>query len=159
MDNKPSPEKPESSDEDENEPYNRWQGFRIGQLGLCIALFLTFSVALPGFSVNLLVQHANDLTSCSAKALFLLSLLFGVCSVVTGCVACLTRLADFRATARVARNREDSTKIAQVEQWRKDYRRYGAWTWNLFRCQLVAFGLQGLLLMFTLAIAYLPRLQ
>jgi len=43
-------------DDDENEPYTRWQGFRISQLGLCITLFLTFSVAILGFSVNLLVQ-------------------------------------------------------------------------------------------------------
>jgi len=28
-------------DLDENDPYTRWQGFRISQLGMCISLFLT----------------------------------------------------------------------------------------------------------------------
>ena len=86
--------------EDENEPYNRWQGFRITQLSICISLFLTFSVATLGFSISLLVQKF-EITNCLAKASFLFSVILGLLSVSCGSVACLTRLWDFRKTAAV----------------------------------------------------------
>jgi hypothetical protein len=57
----------------EIEPYTRWQGFRINQLGVCISLFLTFSVAVLGFSMNLLVQPTYFVTICFAKVFFFLS--------------------------------------------------------------------------------------
>lgn len=144
--------------EDENDPYNRWQGFRIAQLGLCIALFLTFSVATLGFSVNLLVQPTYAITGCFAKLFFLLSIVFGLLSVLFGSVACITRLADFRDTARVVRHRSNPNMAANVERWRENYGRFGRWTWRLFKSQLVAFALQVFLLTVTLAIAYWSRL-
>jgi hypothetical protein len=90
---------------DENEPYSRWQGFRISQLGLSISLFLTFSVAILGFSTNLLIQPTYAITACFAKVLFLLSLASGLLSILFGSAAFLTRLADFRKTAKVVRHR------------------------------------------------------
>jgi hypothetical protein len=147
-----------SPGEDENDPYTRWQGFRITQLGLCIALFLTFSVATLGFSVNLLVQPKYAITACVAKLLFLFSGIFGLLSVACGFVACLTRLADFRRTARVARHRADSSKAADVARWRESYKRLGKWTWVSFRFQLALFVLQELFLILSLGITYWPRL-
>jgi len=145
-------------DDDENEPYTRWQGFRISQLGLCITLFLTFSVATLGFSVNLLVQPTFAITVCIAKVLFLLSLVFGLLSVIFGSIACLTRLSDFRKTAQVARHRSNPSMATDVGRWKEEYRRMSRWTWTLFRCQLVAFAFQALLLVLTLGITYWPRL-
>jgi hypothetical protein len=60
------------------ERYNRWQGFRIGQLTLCISLFLTFSIATLGFSINLLVQHTDAITNCYAKVFFVFSIIVGL---------------------------------------------------------------------------------
>jgi hypothetical protein len=143
---------------DENDPYTRWQGFRIAQLGVCIALFLTFSVATLGFSANMLVQPAYAITNCLAKVFFLLSTLFGLLSILFGSVACLTRLEDFRKTGQVVRHRSDRAMAAEVDQWRKEYKRLGRWTWGLFRCQLFAFALQISLLMGTLGITHWRRL-
>lgn len=145
--------------EDENDPYVRWQGFRITQLGFCIGLFLTFSVATLGFAANLLVQPSYEITACFAKTLFFLSGISGLFSIICGSVACLTRLADFRTTARVARHREDPTKVADVKCWRETYKWWGRCTWALFRGQLALFGLQGISLILSLVTAYWPRLK
>jgi len=146
------------ADRSEDETYVRWQGFRIAQLGLCIALFLTFSVATLGFSVNLLVQPTFAITACIAKVFFILSGALGFLSIVCGALACLTRLEDFRLTAQVVRHRGDSSKAAEIELWRKSYKRLGNLTWALFIAQLVLFALQAVLLMFSLVVAYWPRL-
>jgi hypothetical protein len=143
--------------EHENEPYNRWQGFRITQLSLCISLFLTFSVATLGFSINLLVQKF-EITNCLAKASFLFSVIFGLLSVSCGTVACLTRLWDFRKTAAVVRHRADVNKKAEVELWREEYRRLGRWTWRAFYWQLGLFGAQVFGLVVSLGITYWHKL-
>jgi hypothetical protein len=145
------------SAEDENEPYNRWQGFRITQLSLCISLFLTYSVATLGFSINLLVQKF-EITNCFAKVSFLFSVILGLLSVSCGSIACLTRLWDFRKTAAVVRHRADVTKKADVERLREEYKRFGRWTWVLFYWQLGMFGAQVLSLILSLGITCWNRL-
>jgi hypothetical protein len=74
--------------DDDKETYNRWQGFRINQLTLCISLFLTFAVASLGFSINLLIQPRYEIAAYSAKMCFLFSLSLGLISVLLGSVAC-----------------------------------------------------------------------
>jgi len=145
-------------EEDENEPYTRWQGFRIGQLGLCISLFLTFAVAILGFSINLLIQPTYEISTCFAKIFFFFSLVCGLLSVLFGSVACVTRLSDFRKTAKVVRHRSDPNMKSEVDQLREDYKRLGQWTWKLFKWQLVAFGSQAFGLVLTLSVTYWHRL-
>lgn len=144
--------------EDNNEPYTRWQGFRISQLSVCISLFLGFAVATLGLSINLLVQPTYAITTCFAKVVFFFSMMLGLFSGIFGSVACLTRLADFRKTAAVVRHRSDQNMAAEVAGWREDYRRLGWWTWTLFKCQLIAFGLQVLGLMLALVMTYWHKL-
>jgi hypothetical protein len=149
----------ESDETDETERYNRWQGYRIGQLTLCNSLFLTFSIATLGFCINMLVQPVFTITDCYAKVFFLFSIIIGLLSLSSGSVACLTRLADFRATAQVARHSGDSTKAGAVACWRARYKLMQKWTWRLFYCQLFTFGVQVILLMLTLGITYWARLR
>jgi len=144
--------------EDQNEPYTRWQGFRINQLGLCISLFLTFAVAVLGFSINLLVQPKYEITAPFARILFLCSLLGGSFSVVCGSAACVVRLWDFRDTSRVVRHHLDPEKKVDVECWRANSKKYGCWTWRLFYWQLRMFFLQALGLVLALGITYWGRL-
>lgn len=118
--------------EDENDPYNRWQGLRIAQLGVCVSLFLTFSVATLGFSASLLVQEKYWIVNCFAKVFFFLSFLCGLLSLLLGSVVCLTRLGDFRATANVARHRLDHDMAGKCAELRTRYKRFGWWTWKLF---------------------------
>jgi hypothetical protein len=148
-----------ASKEDENEPYTRWQGFRISQLSVCISLFLGFAVATLGFSINLLIQPSYPITARFAKILFFFSLVCGLLSVLLGSVGCLTRLADFRKTAKVSRHRSDPKMKAEVDRWRDDYMRLGRWTWGLFKGQLTTFGLQAIGLLVALCITYWHRLR
>lgn len=148
---------PMSNNEDK-EAYDRWQAFRINQLGVCIALFLSFAVATLGFSLNLLVEHTNIIGECLAKPFFLFSILFGLLSFICGSATCLTRLTDFRKTAQIARHRSDSAMASIVERWRDESDKLGDWTWGLFWCQLMSFGLQAFLLTLSLGITYWPRL-
>jgi hypothetical protein len=143
---------------DENDPYSRWQGFRINQLSLCISLFLTFAVATLGFSINLIIQPNYSIPTCFPKVFFFFSLLFGLLSVLLGSIACLTRLEDFRMTAKVVRYRSDQDKKAEVNSWRDDYKRLGRWTWRLFIGQLVTFGLQVVGLVLSLGITHWHQL-
>ena len=144
--------------DDENEPYTRWQGLRIAQLGLCIALFLSFSIAALGFSVNLLVQPRFDITVCFAKLSFLCSVIFGLASVFFGSIAFLTRLWDFRTTAKVVRHRQNPHMADEIERWRRCYKLLGKWSWRLFTWQLCTFGLQILGLAIAFGITYGKRL-
>jgi len=148
-----------NSDGEENEPYSRWQGFRINQLSVCISLFLTFAVATLGFSINLLVQPVYPFTACSAKVFFLASLFSGLISVALGSVACLTRLEDFRKTAKVVRHRSTPNMKAEVDRWREDSKRLGQWTWRLFKGQLLLFGIQAVGLLLAFSITYWRRLK
>jgi hypothetical protein len=144
---------------DEKIAYVRWQGFRIAQLSLCISLFLGFSLAMLGFSASLLSQDHYDITNCYAKIIFLLSITFGLVSTFSGSTACLTRVCDFRKTAKVARERKNLAMEEDVARWRGDYKRLGWWTWTLFKTQVIAAGLQVLGLVIALGITYWYRLR
>lgn len=145
-------------DEDENHPYTRWQGFRIGQLTVCISLLLTFSVAVLGFSASLLSQPTYSFTNVVARTCFLGSAIAGIISIAYGLSACLTRLQDFRVTAQVTRHREGPNRAQEVEEWREEYKRLGKSTWRRFKAQLRTFSLQIFLLLLSLGITYWPRL-
>lgn len=147
-----------SSNDRGNERYVRWQGLRIGQLGLSVALCLSFTVATLGFSIGLLIQHASDIADEFAKLSLILSVGCGLLAVLFGFLVYLTRLLDFRATAQVARHDADPKMAAAVNRWRKEYEDWGKWTWRLFWSQIIAFALQVLLLMLAVWITYVPRL-
>ena len=140
-----------------NERYNRWQGHRITQLGVCISLFLTFSVATLGFSANLLVQHTDAIAACHVKIPFLFSVGLGMLSVALGSAACLTRLVDFRKTARIPGLLKVDKK-QEADRLRGECELLGRFTWRLFYSQLATFILQAFLLIGSLGIAYWTRL-
>jgi hypothetical protein len=145
------------ADGDDDHAFTRWQAFRIAQLGLCLSLFLTFAVATLGFSLSLIVADEQQITDACAKLAIGWSVVFGLSSVLLGSVACLTRLADFRATSKVTRYRGNPTRTADVKGWRTSYEWYGWWTWLLFRGQLALFALQVIGLIVALKISFNNR--
>lgn len=82
-------------DQGERERYVRWQGYRTTQLSFSINLFLGFAVASLAYAINLKLNGtpfpANTLEpvilAWSASALF-------------GCTATVSKLMDYRYTAR-----------------------------------------------------------
>ncbi len=138
--------------------YSKWQELRIAQLSTSIALFLTYSVAALGFSVNLLVQPGYAISNCIARTSFGLGILLGLLSVALGVTACVTRLKDFRLTAQIVRQRSKPNPDDSVEELRLQSKRLGEWTWRLFYSQIVTFGLQTFALVGALAVTYWHRL-
>jgi hypothetical protein len=104
-----------------NERYIRWQGLRITQLGLTVALCLSFAVATLGFSISLLIQHASDIADAFAKLSLILSVGCGLLAVLLGFLVYLTRLLDFKATAQVARHYANPEMASELNQWRREY--------------------------------------
>ena len=143
----------------ENEPYNRWQGIRIAQLGTCISLFLTFAVATLGFSITLLVDKDYKIVECFPKFCFLSAIVSGCLSILFGSLACLTRLRDFRITAKIVRFRDAEGYRDKIEEYRKESNCFGKRTWRRFWWQLVAFFFQVSGLVLALGITYWDRLR
>lgn len=118
-------------DQEEKERYVRWQNYRINQLTFSINLFLGFAVASLAFAVNLKVTNTAGLN----KADLLLAIYWWSSSGVAGSIATLSRLLDFRYTARKIKDSSASDKrIAQI---------LGKVTWGLFWVQVIAYIVGG----------------
>jgi hypothetical protein len=147
------------------ESFVRWQGISIQQLGYSINLILAFAAAALGFAFNLLKDPCFP-TFCWSKTLFSSSLLLIGISVMLGLLCTVNRLCDFRKTTRIARCREQycrdgkpETEIdSLLDEHRKETKRLGERTWNLFYGQVAAFGLGMLFLLVSLAIVYRTKL-
>lgn len=82
-------------DDDQKERYVRWQDYRITHLSYTINIFLGFAVASLAFLINIKLEGKPH---CAVPIDTVM-----VCwatSAVFGCVATLSRLLDFRYTAR-----------------------------------------------------------
>jgi uncharacterized membrane protein YesL len=75
--------------------YVRWQNYRIQQLAFNINLFLTFATASLAYVINLKLTQQPPIKICLAAPIVFWSL-----SAVFGCVAMMTKLCDYRHTAR-----------------------------------------------------------
>lgn len=113
----------------ERDSFVRWQEYRIGQLSFSINLFLGFAIA----SIAYLVA-ANEKAKASGQLpspeLFM-SLFWWVASAATGVLATISRLVDFRYTAKRIRA---GRKGYQCTLWLA-----GHGTWILFGVSLVSY--------------------
>ena len=86
----------------ERDSFVRWQEFRIAQLSFSINLFLGFAVASIAY---LVVTNANVQASGHMLApQFFMSFFWWVASAGAGVLATVTRLVDFRFTAKRIRS-------------------------------------------------------
>ena len=115
-------------DKDTRKRYIRWQDYRIKQLSFATNLFLSFAIASLGFTINLkLAGKVQD-------PLFLVPVIeyFGI-SAVLGAISTISRLFDFRYTAR---------KIKNGGNFNKFMAKYcGFVTWATFYFQVVTYGI------------------
>lgn len=111
---------------DSNERYLRWQNYRITQMSFSINLFLGFAVASLAYAINL---KLGDLPKNTEQLVLIIEL--WSCSAAFGCIATVTRLLDFRYTARKIK---DGGKINAFVA-----KRLGPVTWGMFWGQLIAY--------------------
>ena len=111
-----------------NERFIRWQGNTISQLSTALSLLSGLAVAGLGFLFSLLGEVGFAPTGCYAL-LFLVALVAFFVAGVVGVAAVITRLLDFRLTARKVR--EDVTQ-EPLTFFGTDASGYGRATWRLF---------------------------
>lgn len=135
-----------------NERFVRWQGLAISQLSVAVALLSGLSIAGLGAGLALL-QKADFLLSPCFKAAFAASMLLFVTTAFCSCGAVITRLLDFRLTARKTNGSSKSLKI-----FRRDSGEYGDATWRLFWTSCIAFIVGSTLFVTSVGSAYAHRL-
>ncbi len=130
----------------ENKRFVRWQKYTIEQLTFALNLFLGLSVGSLAFGVTLLQNESFSFSGCS-KVAFSGGLIALVLSVVSGCVAVVTRLLDFRYTARKVRADKKYNPESEAGVYSYRSKILGQLTWRLFWFQLFSFsvGLIGLI--------------
>ena len=126
------------------ESFIRWQNITIQQFGYALNLILTFSVATLGFQVSILLNNEFQFT-CYQKYMLLTSMFFLFVSIIAGLACVYNRLIDFRITAKIANLRENSATAQQLGTFRKEVKKRGKLSWQLFYCQICTFGI-GILL-------------
>jgi len=125
----------------------RWQGRAVEQLGYALNLILGLSVAALGFELSLLLGDEFERVNWQ-NCLLVISILSLLLSVAVGLWCVVNRLQDFRATAEIARNREDLASALELQPLRTLTRTLGERTWLLFCWQTTTFGIGILLLVF-----------
>lgn len=85
---------------EQKERYVRWQNYRINQLTFSINLFLTFAVASLAYAINIKI---SDTAGIELSALFP-PIYWWSASVALGCISTVSRLLDFRYTAKKIKN-------------------------------------------------------
>lgn len=123
--------------------YVRWQGLAIGQLSFAINLLLGLSVGSLGFAVALVRDSDFVPSKCYAIVFLVASGLLGI-AVACGIGAVVTRLLDFRFTAKKVRK----AKTGDVAGLYSDVKALGNATWRLFYVLVGCFflGIAGLVI-------------
>lgn len=136
--------------------YNRWQGLGIAQLSVAVALISGLSVAGLGLGLVLL-QNKEFLLSAPFKCTFAASLLLLFVAAFLSCGAVITRLLDFRLTARKVRKdtKPDYDKPLTIFWLGPDA--YGRATWGLFWLSCISFTLGVVLLVVSIGATYADR--
>lgn len=127
------------------ESYIRWQGRVIEQLGYAINLILGMSVASIGFGVGLYFNYETGFYLWRL-CFFRISLIALTISVAVGLWCVITRLRDFRLTAKIALKRERKASPIELQFMREESKKLGARTWILFFWQIWSFAIGVLIL-------------
>ena len=139
-------------------PYNRWQGLAIAQLSVAIALISGLSVAGLGAGLSLLQNDKFMLIGCWQWVFFSSQILF-VITAFLSCAGLITRVLDFRLTARVTRKKQRPDYDRPLKIFGCDSDDYGRATWRLFWSSCVLFVLGAVLLIVSVGAAYTVRLH
>lgn len=133
-------------EKEEKDRFIRWQKTANDQLGYAMNLILTLSVASLGFALSLL-RDSNFSPGCTARCTLLFAFLTLGLSAACGVFGTITRVRDFRGTARRASSRPDKPSKSYLDD-------LGRLTWAFFYSELLTFLLGAVLLALTLLLTY-----
>lgn len=138
--------------------YNRWQGLAITQLSVAVALITSLSVAGLGVGFSLL-QNKEFLLTAPFKCVFAATLLLLLIAALLSCGAVITRVLDFRLTARKVRKNMKPTYDKPLTIFWLSSDCYGRATWGLFWASCFIFAVGVVLLVVSIGAAYADRLH
>ena len=118
---------------DKLDKFIRWQKTAINQLGYTLNLVLSFTIATLGYWF-LLLKDTGFTPGSSAKCAMILSLSALSLSAILGFICIITRLVNFRGTAKRAHERVDAPPKEQLDA-------LGTATWVVFYVELGAFAI------------------
>ena len=136
--------------------YSRWQGLSIAQLTVAVALISGLSVAGLGAGLSLL-QNEKFLLSPPYKCILAVSLVLLLVAAFLSCGAVITRLLDFRLTAREVRKKQRPEYKKALTLFGFNSEAYGRATWSLFWSSFASFTLGVVLLVVSIGVAYTDR--
>jgi hypothetical protein len=113
-------------EQDKKERYVRWQDYRITQLSFSINLFLGFAVASLAYAINLKLNPESQ-----HNELLVFIIKWWSWSAGFGCAATISRLLDFRYTAK--KIKDGGAFNAFMAKW------LGPITWGAFWGQLFTY--------------------
>ncbi len=137
-----------------NERFVRWQGHTMAQLSTALSLLSGLSVASLGFLFSLSRERSFLPTGCYAL-LFLVALGAFFIASASGIAAVITRLIDFRLTARKVR-KEDIKEPTPF--FGTDASGYSKATWRLFWVLVISFSIAVLSASIAISSVYLRRI-
>jgi hypothetical protein len=130
------------------ENFTRWQQRTIEQLGFNINLILTLAVAALGYT---LTTYEKQPATCPLQHVFVLASTLLLLAVAFGVLASVTRLYDFRYTARTNREKNDLER----HRLRTITDSLGNCTWFFFWAEILIFSLG---VFATTALTLIPKL-
>ena len=131
--------------------FNRWQGLAITQLSVAVGLISGLSVAGLGAGLALL-QKPEFAIAGSFRFVFAASLLLLVIAAFCSCATVLSRLIDFRLTARRVRGKPP------LKLFGSDPDSFSTCTWRLFWSGCASFFVGASLLVVSVGSVYASRL-
>lgn len=136
--------------------YNRWQGLAIAQFSVAVALISGLSVSALAVAMSLL-QNKEFVPPGAFKAMFAWSFPLLLLAAVSSSGAVVSRLLDFRLTARKVRKNQKTNYTRSLTMFWLGQEAYGCITWFLFWFSCLAF-LAGVALLFaSIWSAYVSR--
>ena len=137
--------------------FNRWQGLAIAQFSVAIALISGLSIA--GLAAGLaLLQNDKFALTGRWRFVFVLSQFFLLLAAFLSSAAVITRLLDFRLTARTVRKERCPDYDRPLIIFGCDSNGYGRATWRLFWPSWFSLIAGVTLLIISIAVAYSDRL-
>ncbi len=136
-----------------DERFNRWQRLGITQLSVAVSLVSALSIAGLGLGVALLKRDTPE-----PNALILVSMGLLFVAAFCSCGAVITRLLDFRLTARKVRKDSKPEYEKSLKIFGKDKDEYSRATWRLFWIGLSAFFVGAALIIVSFGNMYVARI-
>jgi len=118
----------------------RWQGRTIEQFGYAQNLILGLAIASIGYEIALVLNKEIERASWQ-NCLLSISLLAFVISAGSALWCVVIRLRNFRATADIARKREDGASNQDLQPQRTKTKELGELTWTLLWWQISSFAI------------------